>query len=61
MRDWILTVALAAVLTAAGVLTLGIERRVGPIAFTFGLCLLIAGVGVRLVVDGLARRRRSRR
>lgn len=60
MRDWILTVVLAAPLTFLAVNAMGMEREIAPIGITFGMCVLISGALVRMTVDGLAKRRKDR-
>lgn len=60
MRDWILTVVVAVPLTYGAVAGFGIEREIAPVGITFAMCVLVSGFLVRLVVDGIARRRKER-
>ena len=59
MRDWILTFVLAIPLTYLAVTVMGMERELGPIGVTFGMCVLISGVLVRVGMDALARRKKG--
>lgn len=56
MRDIALTGILALVLTAIAVPSLQLERRAGVIGLTFAMCVLLAGVVVRIVTDWGSRR-----
>ena len=60
MRDVVLTALVAVLLTVAAVYGLELERRVGPVGITFAMCVLIAGIMVRVITDAV-QKRRSRR
>lgn len=56
MRDIALTGILAIALTAVAIPGLQLERRAGVIGLTFAMCVLLAGVIVRVVADWRSRR-----
>ncbi len=60
MRDWILTLIVAIPLTYMAVTAMGMEREIAPIGITFGMCVLLSGFLVRVAMDAVARRKRSK-
>jgi hypothetical protein len=57
MRDIGLTLVLALVLTFVVVKALALEVGVGVVGITFAMCVLVAGVLVRITLDWMARRK----
>jgi len=60
MKDIVVTGILAVGLTFVVVPVFQLERGVGVIGITFAMCVLVAGVIVRLTTDSLAKRKGRR-
>lgn len=60
MRDIVITAVLAIGLTLVVVPVFELERGVGVIGITFAMCVLVAGVIVRVTMDALAKRKGGR-
>ena len=57
MKDIVITGILAIGLTMVVVPLFQLERGVGVVGITFAMCVLVAGVIVRVTMDALAKRK----